>query len=85
VDLKKKSVAVSLESVKVKRGTTIDFVVDGREDEKATSTPGSEDQGRERRRDWEGERDFHGPLAALSAKERLAQVLLETNEFTFED
>ncbi|MEZ0229612.1 MAG: DUF1553 domain-containing protein, partial [Planctomycetota bacterium] len=84
-ELKKRSAEVALYDVKVRRGTTLDFVVDGRKDEKGdvhvwTPRIRLADGG-----EWDAERDFHGPTSSLSAFERLAHVLLETNEFVFED
>jgi hypothetical protein len=87
-------VSLSVPRVKVSAGDTIDFIVDGRAggvndtftwtaiireiDTKQTPPVPSGKQ-------WNSQRDFAAPVAArrLYPWEKLAQVLLETNELTF--
>jgi hypothetical protein len=68
----------------VKRGDTIDFVVDGRGNPDADAFSWSPvvkmDQD-----EWNAARDFAGPAAAVGAWEQYVQVLLLSNEFAFID
>ena len=86
--------SLTVPRVKVSAGDTIDFVVDGRTggvndtftwtaiikelDVKQTPPTATGKQ-------WSSQRDFAAPVAArrLYPWEKLAQVLLETNELTF--
>ncbi len=84
--VKGSSAAVSLLDVRVHRGATIDFVVDCRESDSydsfswAPTIEAADGDG-----DWDAARDFRGPRGRSTPWERYAQVLLETNEFEFED
>ncbi|HEY3902083.1 MAG TPA: DUF1553 domain-containing protein [Chthoniobacter sp.] len=85
--LPKGTVEVNLDKVEVKKGDTIDFMVDLRGDLNSDSFTwhpiihGSEH--------WDAQAQFSGPPgprpAELSPWEQYAQVLLETNEFIFVD
>jgi hypothetical protein len=80
-----------LNAIEVKRGDTLDFVVDCRTDENtdsfvwvsAVGIPGP------KRLSWKTDRDFSGPppaaAAPLSKWERYAQALMLTNEFLYVD
>ena len=84
----KQAVPAPITNVDLKAGETLDFVVESRGDENSDSF-----QWRATLRASDGslfssQTQFHGPLAEsrpLSAWEKLAQVLLETNEFAFVD
>jgi hypothetical protein len=84
----KQVVPAPITNVDLKAGETLDFVVESRGDENSDSF-----QWRATLRASDGaifssQTQFHGPLAEsrpLSAWEKLAQVLLETNEFAFID
>ena len=74
-----------LGGVKVEKGDTIDFVVDPRNDPEndAFSWSPIVKSGAET---WNAKNDFAGPAPRpLSVWARYAQVLLETNEFSFVD
>jgi hypothetical protein len=79
------SAETKLSGIKVEKGETIDFVVDARtdpENDAFTWAPvlkcGADT--------WNAKNDFAGPAAQpLSVWARFAQVLLETNEFSFVD
>jgi hypothetical protein len=79
------SAETKLSGIKVEKGDTIDFVVDARidpENDAFTWSPvikaGADT--------WNAKNDFAGPRAEpLSVWARYAQVLLETNEFSFID
>jgi len=82
----KGSVEVKLEKIEVKKGDTIDFLVDLKETLDSDSfvwhpvIHGSAE--------WDAKAQFAGPQAApkdLTPWEQYAQVLLETNEFVFVD
>ncbi len=74
-----------ISGLEVQAGDTLDFVVDGRDDGEGdgfswapTITLGE--------KKWDAKADFRGPRPKpLSPIERLAQVLLQTNEFAFVD
>jgi hypothetical protein len=74
-----------ISGLEVQAGDTLDFVVDGRDDGEGdgfswapTITLGE--------KKWDAKVDFRGPRPKpLSPLERLAQVLLQTNEFAFVD
>jgi hypothetical protein len=80
-------VETALAGIKVEKGDTIDFIVDGRKDienDPFTWAPRIQLVGSETR--WEAAKDFRGPAPKpLDAWQRYAQVLLETNEFAFVD
>jgi hypothetical protein len=81
------TVEMKLENIQVKKGDTIDFIVDLGGDLNSDSflwhpiIRGSSE--------WDSKAQFAGPPAArpaeLTAWEQYAQVLLETNEFVFVD
>lgn len=80
-----------VETIAVKRGDTLDFVVDCRTNENTDSfnwAPSVTLTGAKRLA-WRSERDFGGPPPAppvpLSKWERYAQALLMTNEFLYVD
>ncbi|MBB6052146.1 DUF1553 domain-containing protein [Armatimonas rosea] len=87
----KSQAETKLTAVEVKRGDTLDFVVDCRTNENtdgfawapAVTLTGA------KRQAWRAERDFGGPPPAppvpLSKWERYAQALLMTNEFLYID
>jgi hypothetical protein len=74
-----------ISSIAVKAGDTIDFIVDGRSDtENDTFTWAPTIHLGDQK--WSAASDFHGPTPKpLTAWQRYAQVLLETNEFAFVD
>jgi hypothetical protein len=83
----KGSVEVKLEKIEVKKGDTIDFLVDLKESLDSDSFvwhPIIRGSG-----EWDSKAQFAGPPAAqpkdLTPWEQFAQVLLETNEFVFVD
>lgn len=95
----KKMAETKAESVEVKKGDTIDFVLDYNanlnSDDftwvptiKATSSP-SQPASDDSPREWNAKKDFAGPPVKppkpLNAWERYAQVLLQSNEFLFVD
>ncbi len=82
--------------VKVKRGDTLDFVVEPQQDENTDSfnwapvieLTGESPAHSTGTRSWNARRDFGGPQEVphpLSPWEQLAQVLLSANEFVFVD
>jgi hypothetical protein len=87
----RRSVPTKLDGIRVKRGEKIDLVTDcvsgpGYDSFRwavairLTSTPAND------RRSWDSSSDFRGPpAAALGRWQRLAQVLLMTNEFAYVD
>ncbi|HWE93551.1 MAG TPA: DUF1549 and DUF1553 domain-containing protein [Tepidisphaeraceae bacterium] len=86
-----------LENVEVKKGDTIDFIVDCRESPEFDSftwaptihvTNAPAIAGNDGPQEWNAATDFGGPAktqSALSPWEKYAQVLLESNEFVFVD
>jgi mono/diheme cytochrome c family protein len=82
-------VEAAVPAVTVRRGDRIDFVVEllpGTENGVFTWAPRlASTSGGQTATDWNAQRDFGGPLAGLSSWERYAQVLLESDEFVFED
>jgi hypothetical protein len=94
-----KSAQTQLDSVEVKAGETIDFVVDCRGSVTSDSFtwPVTVKQhkipegiaGGQDTAEWDAQKDFAGPSpkpsAPLTPWEKYAQVLLETNEFVFVD
>jgi hypothetical protein len=86
-----------LENVEVKKGDTIDFIVDCRESSEFDSftwaptihvTNAPAIAGNDGPQEWNAATDFGGPTktqSALSPWEKYAQVLLESNEFVFVD
>ncbi|MCB9937929.1 MAG: PSD1 domain-containing protein [Planctomycetaceae bacterium] len=87
-----KTIETNTSTLAVKRGDTLDFLADCRDNPNHDSfqwrvtirqSEGSEGT---TTADWKSERDFQGPHAKpLGAWERLAQTLLLTNEFLFLD
>jgi len=81
------SVAVGTQGVEVRKGDTVDLLVDCRENPNSdTFTLGLVLQLGEAR--WDSKKDFAGPpqpRLRMSAWEKYAQVLLATNEFVFVD
>jgi len=88
---------VSLEQIEVKRGDTIDFVVDCRENENSDgfswaptvklTAPGAGSDAAVTQQ-WDAKEDFSGPKdlpRPLDALEKYAQVLLVSNELFFVD
>jgi len=88
---------ISLEQIEVKRGDTIDFVVDCRENEDSDSftwaptvqltVPGAGSYATLTQQ-WDAKEDFSGPKETpkpLDALEKYAQVLLVSNELFFVD
>jgi len=90
---------ISLEQVEVKRGDTIDFMVDCRENEnsdgfswaptvKLTAPGAGSGSDAALEQQWDAKDDFSGPkdlLKPLDALEKYAQVLLVSNELFFVD
>ena len=74
-----------LSGIKVEKGDTIDFIVDGRKDPENDAfnwAPVIKSGAQS----WSAKDDFSGPVAKpLTVWERYAQVLLEANEFAFVD
>ena len=89
-------VSTDIEGLEVEQGEIIDFVADSRGDYESDDftwapqieqllTAQEKEEGHEARR-WSAQDDFRGPATEpLTNWERLAQVLLLTNEFTFVD
>src|SRR5262249_30318867 len=84
----KATVEIKAEQIEVKAGDTLDFLVDCRGNDNSDSftwTISIETDGAA----WNSHAGFRGPQPAppapLSAWEKYAQVLLETNEFVFVD
>ncbi|MGH9721937.1 MAG: PSD1 and planctomycete cytochrome C domain-containing protein [Bryobacteraceae bacterium] len=79
------SAETRLNGIAVRKGDTIDFIVDGRSDpenDAFTWTPVV----KAGEQTWNAKDDFSGPpIRPLTVWERYAQVLLETNEFAFVD
>jgi hypothetical protein len=78
-----------VESVELRRGDILDFVVEGQDSLFAWAphirlidVPPGEIAGVEC--EWKARIDFHGPPRPLSAWEKYAQVLLMANEFAFD-
>lgn len=88
ITLHKAAAPLNVESMRLSRGDTLDFVVDIRDvlnsdqflwSPKIEAASGSP-------RSWEAQKDFSGPTAVpLTPWEQLAQTLLLTNEFVFVD
>jgi hypothetical protein len=95
-----KSAQTQLDEVEVKRGDTVDFIVDCRASDafdsftwpvslKMKNIPDSVAGGQDTQ-EWDSQKDFAGPdtkprAAPLTPWEKYAQILLETNEFVFVD
>jgi hypothetical protein len=82
------SVETRLAGLEVKRGETIDFVVERRADEASDAfTWAPLVSSADPKQEWNAEAAFGGPAARpaepLGAWEKYVQVLLETNEFSF--
>ena len=87
VDLDESRAVANVESIRLKVGDTLDFIVDSREDPeldafiwkiKIEDTGGTDA--------WDSEQDFKGPpVRPLTSRARAAQVLLMSNEFAFVD
>jgi hypothetical protein len=70
----------------VKKGDTIDFIVDGRNDPESDDFSWAPKITSEDKKSWSATADFRGPQPErLNAWEQYAQVLLQTNEFAFVD
>jgi hypothetical protein len=87
VDLDESKAVANVESMSVKAGDTLDFVVDSRGDPELDAFTWKiriEDvAGKDA---WDSERDFKGPpVRPLTPRGRAAQVLLMSNEFAFVD
>lgn len=85
------SAETNIASVEIKRGETLDFVVDCRTTENTDAfvwAPNVVQPGA-KRLVWRADRDFSGPMAPaappLNKWERYAQALLMTNEFIYVD
>jgi hypothetical protein len=73
-------------NIEVKKGDTIDFIVDGREDPESDDFSWAPKITSEDKKSWSATADFRGPQPErLNAWEQYAQVLLQTNEFAFVD
>ena len=79
------SADTNLNGIKVEKGDTISFIVDARldpENDAFTWSPVIKSG----EQTWNAKKDFAGPSPQrLDVWARLAQVLLETNEFAFVD
>jgi len=77
----------NVESISVRAGDTLDFVVDSRDDpELDTFTWKIKIEDVAGGSTWDSERDFRGPITRpLTSRGRAAQVLLMSNEFAFVD
>ncbi len=77
----------NVESISVKAGDTLDFIVDSRDDPELDAfTWKIKIEDAAGGNTWDSERDFKGPPARpLSSRARAAQVLLMSNEFAFVD
>jgi len=89
-------VATEIDGLRVEQGETIDFIVDARDDyiqDNFTWAPkierlltAEEKEAGAKPKTWNAAADFRGPVdQPLTSWERLAQVLLLTNEFAFVD
>jgi hypothetical protein len=97
--LHNKKEETKLESIELKRGDTIDFVVDYNANLNSDdfvwvpvlkiSEPSTVNSGGDYMNEWNGKKDFSGPpeppARPLDAWEKYAQVLLLSNEFIFVD
>jgi hypothetical protein len=87
-----KTIDTNTMTLAVKRGDTLDFLTDCRDNPnhdsfqwRVTIRQAESDEGATTA-EWKSERDFHGPHAEpLGAWQRLAQTLMLTNEFLFLD
>ncbi len=73
-----------ISGLEVKRGETIDFVVDGRGNPDADAFAWSP-LIRMEKDEWSAAKDFAGPAATVGVWEQYVQVLLLSNEFAFLD
>ncbi len=82
------SAETKLDGIKIGKGDTLDFVVDGRADSENDAfqwTPTIKVSGAKDTK-WSAGEDFRGPTPQpLTAWERYSRVLLQTNEFAFVD
>ena len=87
------SAETKLNGIKIEKGDTLDFVVDGRVDTEndgyrwapTLKMTGSKESASIEYK-WSARDDFHGPTPQpLDVWERYAHVLLQTNEFAFVD
>ncbi|MGI8988064.1 MAG: PSD1 and planctomycete cytochrome C domain-containing protein, partial [Bryobacteraceae bacterium] len=82
------SAETKLNGIKVEKGDTLDFVVDGRADTENDGfrwAPTVKTTG-EKEIAWSASADFRGPTPApMTVWQRYAHVLLQTNEFAFVD
>ncbi|HEX8521248.1 MAG TPA: PSD1 and planctomycete cytochrome C domain-containing protein [Tepidisphaeraceae bacterium] len=97
--VQRREVKTDVTAVEVKKGQAVDFIVDCRGDVTydqfdwkiaiSKEPPANAVAGAEKVARWDSEKDFGGtpakPAAPLDAWEKLAQVLLESNEFMFVD
>ena len=87
VDQDESKAVANVESISVKAGDTLDFVVDSRDDPELDAFTWKikiEDVAGGGA--WDSERDFKGPaVRPLTSCGRAAQVLLMSNEFAFVD
>jgi hypothetical protein len=87
VDSDESKAVANVESIRLKAGDTLDFIVDSRDDPeldafiwkiKIEDTEGADA--------WDSEQDFKGPpVRPLTSRARATQVLLMSNEFAFVD
>jgi hypothetical protein len=87
VDMDESKAVANAESIHVKAGDTLDFVVDSRDDPELDAFTWKikieDPAGPEA---WDSEQDFQGPpVRPLTSRARAAQVLLMSNEFAFVD
>jgi hypothetical protein len=77
----------NVESIRLKAGDTIDFVVDSRDDPELDAfTWKIKIEDTEKADSWDSEQDFKGPpVRPMTSRARAAQVLLMSNEFAFVD
>jgi len=87
VDQDESKAVANVESINVKAGDTLDFIVDSRDDpELDTFTWKVKIEDVAGGSTWDSERDFKGPpTPPLTSRARAAQVLLMSNEFAFVD
>jgi hypothetical protein len=87
VEMDESKAVANVESIRLKAGDTLDFVVDSRGDpEQDSFTWKIKIQDAQGADAWDSEQDFKGPqVRPLTSRARAAQVLLMSNEFAFVD
>ena len=87
------SAETKLSGIKIEKGDTVDFAVDGRADSEndgfrwaPTIKVAESQESGTKKSAWSAKENFRGPTPRpLNLWERYAHVLMETNEFAFVD